>query len=193
MFKNFSGLTVVICALVTPLAVAADTKYYVGGNLGGLRYTEELDPLVQGEDASAGLPILYARLGVQPHENFSSELRLGVGLGEGTDDITVGGTTVEVDLELEHFWGLYVRGGVQLGRLFYPYLIAGYTRGELTARAEAGNIRVSISDTASDFSYGVGTDIRLSETIHANLEVMNYFDSGSVEVIGGTIGISWSF
>lgn len=70
MFKNFSGLTVVICALVNPLAVAADTKYYIGGNLAGARYTEELDPSIQGEDASVGLPILYARLGCSPMKTF---------------------------------------------------------------------------------------------------------------------------
>ncbi len=172
--------------IVTGLAAAshtapAETRYYFGGNFALLDSSED----VAGE-VSLDLRGLYARAGAQFHENFSSEIRLGVGIGDDTDNIA----NVEVEGELDHFYGGYFRGGVQAGNLFYPYLIAGYTRGKLDLEITASNgTRVKADETESDFSYGIGVDIRLSETVSGNVEYMNYYDKDDVELDGFALGI----
>jgi len=94
-----------------------------------------------------------------------------------------------VKAELNELYGAYFVAGIPNSTLFYPYLVAGYTRGELEASVGG----YSASDSESDFSYGIGTDLRFSENFAANIEFMRYLDKDGFEMDGLSAGIKYTF
>ena len=129
--------------------------------------------------------MLAGRLGTKFNENFSGEIRVGLGIGD--DSVDVLGT--EVDVELDSMFGAYVRGGLQAADSFYPYVVLGYTRGELTASVPG----FSDSESESDVSFGLGADVDINEKLTLNIEYMNYFDKDGAEVDGFSFGLVTKF
>jgi outer membrane immunogenic protein len=179
MFKRTNiALSIACGALLTVSGgVFADDMYY-GGNLAFIDYSES-----GVEDAS--VTALYGRVGTNWNENFSGELRVGLGIGD--DTINVLGT--DVDFELNHFLGAYVKGGAQVNEVFYPYAILGFTRGEV----EASAFGFSVSESETDVSFGLGADFTISESLTFNVEYMNYLDKDDAELSGFALGFSSAF
>ncbi len=206
MNKIFSNLIIAIGLIGVSIGASAEVSYYVGGNVAFLD-REEDDAVVGnilGSAEDADLQAFYARLGAQLHENLSVELRVGHGLSDDTVDVTLTNPTTgasvtgEADLELQEFYGAYVRAGLPLFDRFYPYLIVGYTRIEGETEVEIGDVRFKDSDSESDFSYGIGADLKIYQTssgnpVHLNFEYAEYFDKDSVEVSGFAVGLAYSF
>jgi len=162
------------------LSGSVQAENYYGGNITFLGYEEE------GIDDDASLTSISGRLGTDFNENFSGEVRLGFGVGDDTIEV-IG---FDVDVELDNMIGAYVRGGIPVSESFFPYVTVGYTRLELTASISGFG---SESDSESDVSFGVGTDINVSQNIILNLEYMNYFDKDGAEIDGFSIGIARKF
>ena len=96
---------------------------------------------------------------------------------------------VPVNVELNHFYGAYVRGTIPIADAFYPYAVVGFTRGEV----EYKNPGVSEKSSKDDVSFGVGADIRLTSNTDLNLEYMNYFDKDDVSLDGFSLGFTYRF
>ncbi len=160
-------------------ATQAETGYF-GGNLAFVDYSEE------GINDDASLVAIFGRLGKNFNENFSGEIRAGIGIGD--DSVDVFGT--DVDVELDSMFGAYVRGGIHAAESFFPYVVLGYTRGEVTASVSGFG---SESESESDVSFGLGADVNVSEMFKINVEYMNYFDKDGAEIDGFSIGIISKF
>lgn len=145
-----------------------------------------LDVSVDGVSDEASLTAVYGRLGTAFNDNFSGEIRAGLGVGDDTVDVF--GT--DVDVELDNMFGAYFRGGVQVGPAIFPYAIVGYTRGKATASASGFGSR---SETASDASFGLGADFNLTDNLLINVEYMNYFDKDNAEIDGFSVGLASHF
>lgn len=156
-------------------AVAEDI--YVGVNYmdGSLEIMDSID---------ADLPSLVVRAGYNLNDFISAEVRGGFGVGQ-EDSVAGSG----VDFELEDFYGTYVLVKAPSHSSVTPYLVAGFTRAEFKASTTFG------SDTGSenDFSYGVGADVDLTETIALNAEWIQYISKGDVEFGGPSLGVAMSF
>ena len=179
MFKKtpiFKSLLVLSISAAPLMASAADP--YFGGNFALVEYTEEGFP-------DASLNSIYGRFGAYFGENFSGELRLGVGIGD--DTVNYEGT--DVNVELKDFYGVYLRGGVPIGEIFYPYAIIGYTKGKVEGSAYG----ISESFSESDASFGVGADFSFTETLKLNLEYAKYLEKDGVELTGFTVGLAKLF
>ena len=202
MNKFFSNLVIAIGLIGVSTGASAEVSYYVGANAAFLEYEE--DDAVVGNLAvsleEADVQAFYIRLGAQLHENLSVELRGGTGLGDDTVDLTATNTatgasgTGEIDLEVDEFYGAYVRAGLPLFNSLYPYLIAGFTHASL--EAEAGN--VEIDSSGSDFSYGIGADWKFYEassgnSASLNIEYGQYYDRDDAEISGFAVGLAYSF
>lgn len=168
----------VTSSLVSP--VIAENQYYAGGGLAFLDYSEH----GIGDDAS--LNALYGRLGMNFNENFSGEIRAGFGVGD--DSVDVYG--IDVDVELDNFFGAYVRGGIPAAESFFPYAVLGYTRSEVTASISGYG---SESESESDVSFGVGADVKVSDNLYLNVEYMNYLDKDGAEIDGFSISAVTNF
>tara|TARA_R110001583_G_scaffold60835_3_gene180416 strand:+ start:998 stop:1546 length:549 start_codon:yes stop_codon:yes gene_type:complete len=181
IYKNLIP-TMGICALALGgvAAQAGTPAVYFGGNLATLKYAEAR----LHDDAT--IKSFYGRIGLQLNSNFSGELRAGMGLRDETIDVI--GT--DVDLELDHFYGAYLRGGFQASEEVSPYVVIGYTKGELTA-SEPGVGSKTASE--SDMSFGFGVDFLVDNLVTVNIEYMRYLDKDGFDVSGPSLGISSSF
>lgn len=166
-------------ALAVMGSAAFAQNYYVGGNFAAIEYSED------GIDDDADLTALYGRVGTKFNDYLSAEIRAGFGVGD--DDVNALG--FDVDVELENFYGVYVRGGLPTGSIAYPYVIAGYTRGEV----EVSVLGFSNSESESDISYGIGLDLNINERVTLNIEYINYLDKSEAEISGLNVGAVWFF
>ena len=173
-------ITAASSILCLSASASADNSYYFGGNFSLLK----ADYDIIGDDAS--LTAIYGRFGAQLNENISIETRLGFGVGD--DDVQYLG--VDINTELDSVFGVYARAGAPVSESFYPYVIAGFTRGEATASIEGF---ISESESQTDMSYGVGADIGSSDTFLVNVEYMNWFDKDGTEISGFSLGFTRKF
>ncbi len=185
-------------AAFLPTPVIAEASYYGGVNFAFLKH--EISSVsatgnrgtISLDDTNLNYTALVGRLGVQFHENLSVEARLGLSIGDDTFDaeLTSGSSTstLSFDAKIDNFYGGYFRVGMPVEQ-FYPYVLAGWTEGDF--EIEGGGVTASSSN--SDVSYGIGTDIRISDNISANLEWANYYDKGNEKISGFLIGIVTSF
>ena len=158
----------VVAALTMATAVSAKEGAYYGVGV----TQQSIDDTGSGVDVMT----LDGRFGAYFNENFSGEVRLGVGI---TDDDYFG-----ADVEMKHYYGAYLRAGVPVTDGFYPYAIAGYTK----AKVEVSDFGVTASDSESDFSYGLGADFSVSKNVDITLEFMRYLDKDGVEIDGIGLG-----
>lgn len=164
MFK-----TLLAASIVSASCAASAADMYAGGGVAVLDADE------------VTLNAVYGRFGAFFNENISAEARLGLGVG----DDSWGGAKVELD----NFYGAYLRGGIPTGEVFYPYAILGFTKGKMSASGGG----LSMSDSDSDLSYGVGADFSVSDSLKINAEYMSYIDKDDFEISGFTAGVAFSF
>lgn len=174
MNKAKTLLTALAFSAVIPMTQA---DAYLGGNYLYVDYAEE--------DIDLDLGALYLRGGYQFSDWAAVEARVGAGIQD--DSMFYMG--VPVDAELKNLYGAYFVAGIPNESMFYPYAVAGYTRAEL----EASVYGYSESGAESSFSYGIGTDIRFTETFAGNIEFMRYMDKDGFEMDGLSAGIKFLF
>lgn len=133
----------------------------------------------------ASLMAVYGRAGMFFNPNLSGELRLGLGVNEKTVDL--GGQ--DVDVEINNFYGAYLRGGLPVNETFYPYAVFGYTRGDADLTV-AGD---RYSGSTSGLSYGVGSDFTFNDVITLNIEYLILLDEDEAELGGISVGLSKTF
>lgn len=168
---------VYVSLLALAIALPAQAGMYFGINLSRVEYDET------GFE-SAEPTALSLRIGNEINSNLAFEGRLGFGLAD--DTVTVFG--IPVDVEIDHFAGIYARGILPLDKVSL-YGLVGYTDGKITA--SAGGFSVSESD--SDFSYGIGADFAVSKTGAINLEWAHLFSGSAYDVTALSIGYKHNF
>lgn len=164
MFKSLLA-----ASIVSASCAASAAELYAGGGVAVLDADE------------VTLNAVYGRFGAFFNENISAEARLGLGVG----DDSFGGAKVELD----NFYGVYVRGGIPAGEVFYPYAVLGYTKGK-TSFSGGG---FSDSNSDSDLSYGIGADFKVTESLKINAEYLSYLDKDEAEITGVSVGVAFSF
>lgn len=120
---------------------------------------------------------LMMKYGSYLGDNFSLEGRLAFGL---SDDTTFG-----VDVEFDSVLGIYGVYNFMPEGDFNPYVMFGYSDGEISAD--------NVSGSDSGFGYGLGADIAVGESSAVNVEYASYLDEGGVEITGLNLGFTWKF
>jgi len=171
--KTLSGALIALALA----ASAAHAGMYAGVNYSLVEYDEA------GFD-SVEPTALVLRLGNELTPNLAVEGRIGFGVSD--DSIDVLGTTV--DVEVDQFFGVYVRGIAPLGSVAL-YGLIGYTDGELSAKANG----ITVSADDSDMSYGVGADFALSKASAINVEWASLLSTSDYDVTALSIGYRHNF
>ena len=167
MYKTIGGLVIAGATLMASNVAMADLY-------GGVGYTAaELE--IGSTDFDLGA--LYGRFGSQFNENISGEFRVGVGVAD--DDVR--GFNVEID----KYFGGYVRGSLPLNDGIMPYIIVGIT--DVDIDTDAG------SDSDDDLSYGIGLDFKIDNQLMLNVEYMSMYDDDDVEITGLSFGVAAKF
>lgn len=168
----------VIACMGLSSTVLADNMYY-GGGLNAAKVGEK------GEDSTdASLTALYGSFGARMNEYLSAEARLGFGVRG--DDFDLGGT--KLDVKLKNYYGAYIKAGSPLNETVFPYAIAGYTK----AKIEASAFGEKASESETDFSYGMGVDVKF-DNFTVNLEYMSYINNDDGKMRGVSLGFTTTF
>ncbi|MGI2261353.1 porin family protein [Shewanella sp. GXUN23E] len=166
-----NALIATAIAVTSPFAVASG---YIGGSYSALDYSQ------QGLEKDLSLGAISVTGGYRFNEYAAIEARAGIGVG---DDSLRG-----VTFELDTYYGGYLKLGIPAGD-FYPYVLAGFTEGELTASL----LDDSVSGSESDFSYGAGIGYNINKNVSLQLEYTNYLDKDGGTIDGFTFGINYYF
>ena len=161
-----------ILSLSAMSGVAAADSSYFGGGVAIVDFDSAI---------SADLVAAYGRAGTKFSENFSGEVRLGVGVADDTATVFGG----DIDVSLENFAGAYLRAGLPVSGNIYPYVIAGVSRVDM----EVSSAFASASDSETDLSYGLGSDFMINDSVGVNVEYMSYIDKngGEITALGATL------
>lgn len=175
MNKFLIGLAISAAATSVAFADQASTRgWYISGSYAQL--DADIADVVEFD-----LAALVFNGGYQINEYVAFETRLGTGVAD--DDI------FGVKLELDYLMGIYTKVGIPTGTAFYPYVVLGYTKAELTV-SDSG---FSESDSDNDTSYGVGAHFTITESLGVFAEYMNWYDKDDLEVTGFNIGANYKF
>src|SRR3990167_3352987 len=117
------------------------------------------------------------RIGGHLNDNFQLERRIG----SGTKNDSVEGESLQVD----NIFGFYLKGGVDLANMFFPYLLLGYTKVEFQSPGDIGQ-------TESDMSYGFGGDLHFG-SFQIGAEWMMAQDKTDYELKMTTLSAAWRF
>jgi len=188
VFSFVASVFSVVSAFSPSQALAVDhyTHYYyapdayIGINLAALELTQE-----DFDDAQVGA--IYGRMGKQYSPYLSAEFRLGYGLGN--DSLVDPVFAQDIELEVQEFYGAYIRLGAPAGDRFYPYLLLGYTQ----VGFKQSTLGVATDDKVDDLSYGLGADWALWPHVHTSLELMRYTDKQGGTLTALSLGMSKAF
>lgn len=169
--------------LGTTLSAPALADIYKSGGpslYAGANYTFLNVDGANGSDADVGA--IVARVGGKVTPFFGLEARGGFGV---TDDRIAPGT----DLDLNSLFGGYATLNLDNESPATPYAILGFSRYEF----EVSNSLGTAKDDDSDFSYGIGVDLDVTQELSANLEYMRYGDQDDVTLDGIAAGLTFRF
>lgn len=179
MFKKITTTAIAVAALTCGSQAMAE--HYVGGNISAMK-------MDNGD--SFKMAGLYGRLGSEFNEFFSGEIRLGTGIEKDSAFIVDEKNVIhEGKIEIDYFYGAYLRGTIPVTDYIYPYATLGFTNLQLEFKSPT----LREQDSSSDISYGLGVDIRLSTNSDFNLEYMNYYDKDDIEIDGFSLGFTYRF
>lgn len=177
----------IACATVlgfTTLANAEDE--FESTTYGGLEYGQ-YDLSFGG--LSAEPEGIRARVGYRWSEHFAVEAFYGLGAKE--DERKVNG--VDVDVDLNDTYGIYLRGILPMGEKANVYGIVGYSSIEVDnfIGPTASGSKDSVSD--SDYGYGVAADYNVFKQVFLSLEYMRMLDGDKIEADVLNAGIRVNF
>lgn len=151
--------------------------------VGGIGYYqlnfEEEDISVGG----AGFTIGYQFDSSTSIFSLTPEIRVGIGIGDDTVDTTLG----VVDIEVDTYYGINIRGQWDFSNGTYLFVAPSYTNLEVEAPIR-GSGGLGISTDGWEFGGGVGAGFSFTETISAEL---SYEKFDSLEAIG--LGLRFKF
>jgi len=127
---------------------------------------------IEGEPSA-----LVLRIGGYLEGGTAIEARLGIGLSGYGDTVDVGG--VDVDFDVENFFGLYGLYHIGWGSNASLYGLLGVTNGEIKISPALG----FSTDRETSLSYGIGLNIA-----RLNFEFVHYMHDNDFDVTAISIG-----
>ena len=125
---------------------------------------------------------LVLRIGGYLEGGMAIQARLGFGLDGYGDTVDVGG--VDVDFDVENFFGLYGLYHIGWGSNASLYGLLGVTNGEIKISPNPG----FITDRETSLSYGIGLNIA-----KINFEIVHYMHNNDFDVGAISIGYVTKF
>lgn len=147
----------------------------------------------KAEGESANLGALRGILGYDFHPNVAFEGMLAFGVKDHTESVVESGLAVNLKLELQNSYGIYVKPKFNATNELELFGRLGWARSKIKATASALGVSASESESDSDFSYGVGLKYNFNPRMSAGLDYMRYFDKDGLTVDGVTVGFGYRF
>ena len=156
---------------------AANIRPYAGVNYFFANYEDDYD--IEADSGVAGI-----KLGVDINDYIGIEMRVGVGVDDDTIDVL----GVDVKVEVDHAYGLYVRPKFRQEQV-QVYGLLGFTEIEY----EVSVFGLSIEDDETDFSFGAGLEYFFNDNVSVSVEYMQLLDKDDYEVESYNIGFTYYY
>lgn len=181
MKKMVLGMLLASTSLTGMAAESASSNKWVGG----VSYINLSDE-VEGMDFSLGGIVGSIGYKIESGDNFHliPEVRIGVGLSD--DSASYSG--VNVNIELDRFLALSLRGQFYFDNGIYLFATPSYANAESTASASQGGLSASATEDSWEFGIGGGAGYNFSKATSA--EVM-YEQFDGVDVF--SLGLKFNF
>ena len=139
---------------------------------------------------------LRVTLGKEVTPGLAVEGFLVPGTSTGTGSITYDGVKANYEGKLKSMYGIYVKPRMKItesAEIFGRLGFAGTSRDVLVVNSTNPADRARVSDSGSDVSYGVGSSIKLTESLSVTLDYMSYYGKSSIKINGYTVGLGYRF
>lgn len=157
------------------------TSPALAGGYAGVDYVfSNIEPEETTRDADVGALQFKFGTWLNPEGTFGAEFRAALGI---TDD-EIGNTEVEID----RYYGGYLRGQFPANVPVRPYGILGVTRVETTFKNGGSD-----SEDYNDISLGIGADMDISNQVFVTLEYLRAIDRSGDEVSNLSLGVGGRF
>ena len=163
---KISKLAILLTAFIS---VSANADSYMG--VGYLHNNVEIG------SANASPASVMFKYGTFWSDSFSVEGRLAIAI---LDDSISG-----LDVEVEQLFGVYGVYNFAAGRNINPYLMLGYTDGDLNV--------ASLESSRSGASYGAGADFKLDDWSVINIDYTRYLNEDGIQISGINLGYTVNF
>jgi opacity protein-like surface antigen len=157
---------------------------------GELGYTS-LKIQESGFDSKPGM--LRGIVGFNFNDYLAVEGLLGFGVRKDNTDVTFGGVTANVESDVRHMVGIYVKPKVMLGDGFELFGRLGYTDTRLRSTASVAGFSASDTSSGSDVSYGLGANFNVAPRAYVGVDYMRYYNKDDVKLDGLTVSVGYRF
>lgn len=161
-----------------------------GNVYGELGYTA-LKIQETGVDVKPGM--LRGIVGFNLHPNVAVEGMLGFGVRKDNTNTSFNGVPVNVEGDLRHMFGIYVKPKVMLGDAVELFGRVGYTDISLRSSASVAGFRASDTSSGSDWSYGLGANFNIAPRAYVGVDYMRYYDKNDTKLDGVTVSVGYRF
>lgn len=117
--------------------------------------------------------------GYRFHENFAVEAR---GYGNVSND-----SISDVDIQIDHSFSLFGKAVLPVWEYLDIYGLLGFGQLKASVTGQGNNI----SDTDSDFQYGIGAAFNKGNPLELQLEWVKWYDNDGLDVNGFNLNLVW--
>lgn len=183
--KNIIYAVALGSLLISTSSLAGQGQTYFGAGYHMGTYDESGYP-------NANPTALGIRGGMYFVPNVAVEGRFALGLSDDTVRVFVPGTGyVDIDLKLENAISLFVKADLPVAPTAKLYGLIGFTQAE--TKAKARGYPVSVSNSDSGLSYGVGVEVGVNNGIYIGAEYIMYINESDYDYTGINIGVTRVF
>jgi outer membrane autotransporter protein len=137
--------------------------------------------------------MLRGIFGYNFNDNLAFEGMLGLGVTKDSTSTTFAGVPVDVQEDVRHIVGIYVKPKAMIGDAFEVFGRLGYAQTRVRATATAGGVSASASDSGSSLSYGLGANFNVSPKVYVGVDYMRYYKKDETKIDGYTVSLGYRF
>jgi opacity protein-like surface antigen len=149
---------------------------------------------IQESGFSSNKPgVLRGIVGFNLNQNIAFEGLAGFGVRKDNSTSTFNGVPVNIESDVRHMFGVYVKPKIVLGSEFELFGRVGVASTRLRSSANVAGFTASDSSSGSDVSYGLGANFNIAPTAYVGVDYMRYYNKNDVKLDGVTVSVGLRF
>jgi opacity protein-like surface antigen len=149
---------------------------------------------IQESGFSSNKPgVLRGIVGFNLNQNIAFEGLAGFGVRKDNSTSTFNGVPVNIESDVRHMFGVYVKPKIVLGSAFELFGRVGVASTRLRSSANVAGFTASDSSSGSDVSYGLGANFNIAPTAYVGVDYMRYYNKNDVKLDGVTVSVGLRF
>jgi opacity protein-like surface antigen len=144
---------------------------------------------IDAEGTSSRPDAIRGILGYDFHPNAAVEAMFAGGVSDDSKSGTVNGVPTNVDVDLKHMYGIFLRPKYQY-QAAEVFARLGWAHTKVSVRSTNNNL-VDSTQSNDDFAWGLGVNFRFNPRMYVGLDWMRYSNQSGEKVDGITLGFGY--